>query len=60
MTNDNITANGLNGLPGDQWSEFAFMVNYLNATLNDTDVVTGGGYAGSFWDTVSTILIYIM
>lgn len=27
------------------------MVNYLNATLNDTDVL--GGSASSFWDSVS-------
>ncbi|KAG8158336.1 hypothetical protein KVR01_012097 [Diaporthe batatas] len=41
---------GLDGLPGDQWSEFAYMVNYLKANLNDTDVVSGGSYAASFWD----------
>ncbi|KAI1204655.1 flavin-containing amine oxidoreductase [Annulohypoxylon truncatum] len=41
--------NGLGGLGGDVWSEFAYMVNYLNATLNDTDVLEGG--ASSFWDT---------
>ncbi|KAH8678464.1 L-amino-acid oxidase [Xylariales sp. PMI_506] len=43
---------GLDGLPGDEWSEFAFMVNYLNATLNDTDVVSGGSIDASFWDTL--------
>ncbi|KAI1103163.1 flavin-containing amine oxidoreductase-domain containing protein [Jackrogersella minutella] len=41
--------NGLGGLGGDVWSEFAYMVNYLNATLNDTDVLGGG--ASSFWDS---------
>nr|WKC17449.1 putative L-amino-acid oxidase [Sarocladium sp.] len=30
------------GLPGDQWSEFAFLVNYLNATVFDANAVTGG------------------
>jgi hypothetical protein len=43
-------ANGLKGLGGDIWSEFAFMVNYLHGSLNDTDV-NGGGDA-SFWDSV--------
>lgn len=27
------------------------MVNYLRANLNDTDVVSGGAFADSFWDT---------
>lgn len=44
---------GLDGLPGDQWSEFAYMVNYLKANLNDTDIVSGGSSAVSFWDEVS-------
>ncbi|KAK3326101.1 flavin-containing amine oxidoreductase-domain containing protein [Apodospora peruviana] len=39
---------GLGGLPGDHWSEFAYMVNYLNASLNDTNFLGGG--AASFWD----------
>ncbi|KAK0386327.1 hypothetical protein NLU13_6164 [Sarocladium strictum] len=30
------------GLPGDQWSEFAFLVNYLNASVFDANAVTGG------------------
>lgn len=46
-----FTESGLDGLPGDQWSEFAYMVNYLNATLNDTDIVSGGSGSGSFWDS---------
>ncbi|KAK3385602.1 flavin-containing amine oxidoreductase, partial [Podospora didyma] len=42
--------NGLKGLGGDVWSEFAFMVNYLKGSLNDTDI-NGGGDA-SFWDSL--------
>ncbi|KAK2616088.1 hypothetical protein N8I77_002797 [Diaporthe amygdali] len=42
---------GLGGLPGDQWSEFAYMVNYLGANLNDTDIVSAGAGGDSFWDT---------
>ncbi|KAH8890243.1 hypothetical protein GQ53DRAFT_722185 [Thozetella sp. PMI_491] len=41
---------GVGGLPGDQWSEFAFMVNYLKANLNDTDVIAGTAKGNSFWD----------
>jgi hypothetical protein len=44
---------GLAGLPGDQWSEFGYMMNYLKANLNDTDIVGGGSSAVSFWDEVS-------
>ncbi|KAH8762545.1 hypothetical protein F5883DRAFT_523879 [Diaporthe sp. PMI_573] len=32
---------GLNGLPVNQWFEFAYMVNYLKANLNDINVVFG-------------------
>ncbi|KAK3377368.1 flavin-containing amine oxidoreductase-domain containing protein [Lasiosphaeria ovina] len=43
-------ANGLKGLGGDVWSEFAFMVNYLGGSLNDTDVIGGG--SETFWDAL--------
>lgn len=43
---------GLGGLPGDQWSEYGFMVNYLKANLNDTDIVASSATA-TFWDEVS-------
>ncbi|CAG1974172.1 unnamed protein product [Fusarium graminearum] len=42
---------GLNGLGGDQWSEYAFMVNYLKGTANSTDVL-GDWSAATFWDTL--------
>ncbi len=41
----------MGGLGGDTWSEFAFMVNYLGGSLNDTDIQ--GGTSGSFWGEVS-------
>ncbi|KAI1193419.1 L-amino acid oxidase [Nemania serpens] len=44
--------NGADGLGGDIWSEFAYFVNYLGVSLNDTDFVTGGDGASSFWDTL--------
>ncbi|KAH9904897.1 flavin-containing amine oxidoreductase [Xylariomycetidae sp. FL2044] len=44
--------NGLGGLGGDVWSEFAYLANYLGASLNDTDIVAGGYGAGSFWNTL--------
>ncbi|KAI1171092.1 L-amino acid oxidase [Nemania sp. FL0916] len=44
--------NGLDGLPGDVWSEYAYFVNYLGASLNDTDFVTGGDSITSFWNTL--------
>jgi Flavin containing amine oxidoreductase len=41
---------GLNGLGGDDWSEFAYLHNYLGYALNTTLVVSGGAGGGSFWD----------
>ncbi|KAL0935707.1 L-amino-acid oxidase [Colletotrichum truncatum] len=43
--------NGLDGLGGDVWSEYAFMVNYLKGTLNSTDAL-GMYSATSFWDSL--------
>lgn len=43
--------NGLNGLGGDQWSEFAFMVNYLKGSLNSTDMLEHSN-AHSFWESL--------
>lgn len=45
-------AGGLDGMDGDHWSEFAFMVNYLKANLNDTDILSEGYFESSFWDTL--------
>lgn len=47
--------NGLGGKGGEVWSEFAYMVNYLNATLNQTDVVVGSSADSSFWNSVSRL-----
>jgi hypothetical protein len=38
----NAENRGPAGLPGDQWSEFGFMVNYLNASVFDANAVSGG------------------
>ncbi|KAL8887796.1 MAG: hypothetical protein Q9215_004681 [Flavoplaca cf. flavocitrina] len=48
---------GLDGLGGDDWSEFAYLHNQLGYSLNATDqVVNGGEFAGyggnSFWEFV--------
>ncbi|KAI6280396.1 hypothetical protein MCOR28_004295 [Pyricularia oryzae] len=43
-----------NKVPGEfggRWSEFGYMVNYLNQTLNDTSMVVGSG-SSDFWDTL--------
>ena len=47
-----ISVNGLGGLGGDLWSESAFMINYLNGTLNSTDLLVGSQVADSFWESV--------
>lgn len=45
---------GLDGLGGDNWSEFAYLHNYLNFTLNITDQAGGSGddFWGSIYDNV--------
>lgn len=48
---------GLGGLGGDDWSEFAYLHNHLNYSLNATDQVVNsgafGGYGGySLWEFV--------
>ncbi|KLU85738.1 hypothetical protein MAPG_04758 [Magnaporthiopsis poae ATCC 64411] len=45
--------NGVGSLPGpgDRWSEFAFMVNYLKLSLNDTSILAGEG-SQSFWTDI--------
>ena len=46
---DFLESGGPGGLPGDQWSEFGYLVGYLNATLTDTNAITGGiGYNNYF------------
>ena len=49
---------GLGGLGGDDWSEFAYLHNYLKYSLNVTDqaLVTTGATAGApFWDTMCVV-----
>lgn len=41
---------GLNGLGGDDWSEFAYLHNYLGYALNTTLVAVAGRGGRGFWD----------
>ncbi|KAL8393872.1 hypothetical protein RB595_003577 [Gaeumannomyces hyphopodioides] len=41
---------GPSGLPGDQWSQFAYIKHYLKASLNSTDVLSGG--FDTFWSNI--------
>jgi monoamine oxidase len=43
---------GLNGLGGDDFSEFAYVHNVLGYALNDTFVGIGDGGSESFWDNL--------
>lgn len=40
---------GLDGLGGDDWSEFAYLHNYLQYSLNVSDQALQGGGEESFW-----------
>ncbi|KAK4216938.1 L-amino-acid oxidase [Rhypophila decipiens] len=48
---------GLGGLGGDVWSEFAFMYNYLNATLNSTYMLSPQ-VADSFWEQLTSRMYF--
>ncbi|KAL8948747.1 MAG: hypothetical protein Q9183_007658, partial [Haloplaca sp. 2 TL-2023] len=39
---------GLGGLGGDDWSEFAYLHNQLNYSLEATDAVVNGGDFGGY------------
>ncbi|KAH7326455.1 flavin-containing amine oxidoreductase [Stachybotrys elegans] len=41
---------GLDGRPGDQWSEFSYLVQALGASLNSTDQIANRPV--SFWETI--------
>lgn len=43
---------GLNGLGGDDWSEFAYLHNYLMYQANETLIALGGSGSESFWDNL--------
>jgi hypothetical protein len=44
------------GLPGDQWSEFHFLVNYLNGTVADANAVIGSNGYYNYLDYVGSSL----
>ncbi|KAI0020318.1 flavin-containing amine oxidoreductase [Xylariomycetidae sp. FL0641] len=48
----NFIDSGLDGLPGEQWSGFAYLVDYLSASLNTTDIVVSGFSESSAWHTL--------
>ena len=48
---------GLGGLGGDTWSEFAYLVNYLNGTLNSTDMINAA-VGESFWEKLTTSMYF--
>lgn len=53
-----IADTGVYGLGGDHWSEFAFIHNYLRATLNTTDLALDalpGHGAESFFNDMYVI-----
>ncbi|PGH15680.1 hypothetical protein AJ79_02274 [Helicocarpus griseus UAMH5409] len=43
---------GLNNLGGEDWSQFAYMHNYLGYSLNITDQTIGSAGADSFWNNL--------
>jgi hypothetical protein len=52
-----FTSNGLDGLPGDRWSEFAFMSQHLKGSLNSTDMLDNQQDPhGSFWEYLYDLL----
>lgn len=51
------TDNGLNGQPGDRWSEFSYISQYLKGDLNTTDLLDiQQDPHGSFWEYMYDLL----
>lgn len=53
---------GLGGLGGDDWSEFAYIHNYLKYSLNATDQALAAGFGdgeNSFWDFMYAALFRV-
>lgn len=49
--------NGLGGQPGDRWTEFSYLSQYLKGSLNSTDMLDSqGDPRGSFWEYVYDIM----
>lgn len=48
---------GLNGMGGDQWSEFAFVVNYLGGSLEDANLI-GRFTQHNFWYLAYNMLYF--
>ncbi|KLU88180.1 hypothetical protein MAPG_07167 [Magnaporthiopsis poae ATCC 64411] len=43
---------GPSGLPGDQWSQFAYLKHYLKASLNSTDILAPPDGSVTFWEGI--------
>lgn len=52
MAHKTFLDTGLGGIGGDDWSEFAYVHNYLKYALNDTFVALGDPGSESFWDNL--------
>ncbi|KAM0329459.1 hypothetical protein ACHAQA_004768 [Verticillium albo-atrum] len=50
--------NGLNGLGGDTWSEFAFIVNHLGGSLGDARAIGRTSYE-TYWATIYNNFYFI-
>ncbi|KAH7367743.1 L-amino-acid oxidase [Plectosphaerella cucumerina] len=50
--------NGLGGKGGDVWSEFAFLVNHLGGSLNDTDALGKIPGDHSYWSNLYNTLYF--
>ncbi|TQW00959.1 hypothetical protein V2A60_001989 [Cordyceps javanica] len=49
--------NGLGGQPGDRWSEFSYISQYLKGSLNSTDILDDQqDPQGSFWEYVYDLM----
>ena len=49
--------NGLGGQPGDRWTEFSYLSQYLKGSLNSTDMLDSqGDPRGSFWEYVYDVM----
>ncbi|KAI9150454.1 l-amino acid oxidase [Paramyrothecium foliicola] len=55
---DFLKDRGPDGLPGDQWSEFAYLVNYLKGSVTDANAITSGIDYNSYLNTLYYSVIF--
>jgi monoamine oxidase len=55
---DFLKDRGPDGMPGDRWSEFAFIVNYLKGSVTDANTISGGSDYSSYLEDLYYSIVF--